>query len=120
QELENTTDAMLESIVSSLEDLPRDEQGRTVVVMDRLVNKSPYPQEDFEIFLAQLRRKLNQSGARYQILFVEDPDVAAGVRERVLEEPLKDDYETPGLRPHLALTGDVYALDRPGERYWEV
>lgn len=120
KELENTTDAMLESIVSRLDDLRRDEDGRTVIVMDRIENKSHLPTTDTEIFLAQLRRKLNQSGARYQIMFVENPRLAAGVRNRVLEDALKDDYDTPGLRPHYALTGKLYAIDEAGARYWEM
>lgn len=120
KELLTTTDAMVESIVASLDDLKRDETGRTVIVMDRLVNKSAYPNEDFEIFIARLRSNLQQSGAKYQLTFVEDPNRSAAVRGRVLEEGLKDDYEVPGLRPHYALTGDVYAMERPDERYWMV
>lgn len=120
KELENTTDVMLESIVSSLEDLERDEYGNTVIVVGDFVNRSYVPTYDMEIFLAQLRRKLNQSGAAYQLVFVERPDRAEAVRSRVLEEGLKDDYETPGTRPQYALTGEVYAIEESGARYWEV
>ena len=42
------------------------------------------------------------------------------MRERVLEEPLKDDYDTPGARPNYALGGKVYAMEEAGARYWEV
>ncbi|NOG54127.1 MAG: hypothetical protein HND57_07325 [Planctomycetes bacterium] len=120
KELDNTTDVMLESIVSSLEDLERDEYGNTVVVVSDFVNRSYLPTYDMEIFLAQLRRKLNQSGASYQLVFVERPDRAEAVRDRVLEDGLKDDYDTPGMRPNYALTGEVYAIEEAGARYWEV
>lgn len=120
KELENTTDVMLESIVESLDDLKKDETGNTVIVMDQIINRSPLPTDDMEIFLAQLRRKLNNSGVKYQIVFVEQPGRASAVRGRVLEDGLKNDYEEPGMRPHYALTGDVYAIEETGARYWEI
>jgi len=120
KELDNTTDVMLESIVDSLDDLQRNEDGQTVIIMDQMTNRSFIPTDDMEIFIAQLRRKLNQSGATYQIVFVENPDRAESVRNRVLEEGLKDDYETPGLRPNYALTGNLYAIEEAGARYWEI
>lgn len=120
KELQNTTDEMLASITASMDELERDADGETIVVMDRIVNRSPVPTYDMEIFLADLRAKLNQSGARHQIRFVEQPERAAAVRGRVLEEPLQDDYGIPGMRPHYALTGDVYAIEEAGSRYWQV
>ena len=120
KELQNTTDVMLASITSSLDELERDADGETIVVMDRITNRSAMPTYDMEIFLADLRAKLNQSGARHQVRFVEQPDRAEAVRGRVLEEPLQDDYGMPGLRPHYALTGDVYAIEEAGSRYWQV
>jgi len=120
KELESTTDEMLASIVASLGELDRNAYGETIVVLDRLANRTAYPEQDFEIFLASLRRELNQSGARYQIRFVEDPTRAEGIRNRVLEEPLKDDYDTPGVRPHYALYGDVYTMLDDHSVYWMV
>jgi hypothetical protein len=120
KELDNTTDTMLESIVASLDDLKRGPDGRTIIVLDRIENKSALATQDTEIFLAQLRRKLNTSGVKYEIVFVENPRDAAGVRERVLEEPLKDDYGTPGARPNYALRGQLYAIEETGARYWEM
>ncbi|MFG0329540.1 MAG: hypothetical protein ACF8PN_06515 [Phycisphaerales bacterium] len=120
KELVNTTDVMVESIVASLDDLRRDDTGRTVIVMDRLVNRTSDPSEEFDIFIARLRAALNQSGAKYQLTFVEDPRTAEGVRNRVLEDPLKDDYETPGLRPYYALTGQVFSMNRARENYYEI
>ncbi len=120
KELENTTDEMLASIVSRLGELHTDENGWTVIVADRLDNRSAYPEQEFDIFMAQLRVKLNNSGARYQIRFVENPRQMEAVRDRVLEDDLKDDYETPGLRPHYVLHGNAYAMDEGASRYWEV
>jgi len=120
KELDNTTDKMLESIVASIDDLKRGPDGRSVIVLDRMTNKSYLPAQDTEIFLKQLRRKLNQSGAKYDIVFVENPRDAAAVRDRVLEEPLKEDYQTPGVRPNYALKGELYSIEESGARYWEM
>ncbi len=120
KELDNTTDVMLESIVSSVDDLRFGDDGRTIITMDRITNRSPLPTEDMEIFLAQLRRKLNTSGIKHRIVFVENPHRAEEARRRVLEEPLIDDYQTPGLRPHYVLGGDIYAIEESASRYWEV
>ncbi len=120
KELDNTTDVMLTSIVASIDHLRRGEDGRSIIVLDHMVNKTHRPTQDLDIFLAQLRRKLNTSGIKYQIVFVENPRDADAMRNRVLEDSLKDDYDTPGLRPHYALTGDVYSIDERGGRYWEL
>lgn len=119
-EVEDTTDRMLADIVASMDELDRTAEGETIIVLDRMENRTAYPAEDFDLFLYQLRRKLNQSGARYSITFVEDPQAAEGVRNRVLEEPLKDDYMSPGMRPHYALRGMVWALEEDRARYWDV
>ncbi len=120
KELENTTDMMLESIVASIDNLKRGPDGRTIIIVDRIINKSMIPTQDTEIFLMQLRRKLNNSGIKHDIVFVANPNAAAAARDRVLEEPLKYDYEIPGARPNYALTGKLYALEETGARYWEM
>jgi len=120
KELENTTDKMLESIVASIDDLKRGPDGRAIIVLGRIINKTNLPTQNTDIFLMQLRSKLNQSGAKYDIVFVEDPHAAAATRERVLEEPLKNDYNTPGARPNYVLNGSLYALENAGSRYWEM
>lgn len=121
KELQNTTDQMMTSIIDRLGELKRGPDGRTIIVVNyRVTNRSNVSTYDLEIFPAKLRVALANSGARHEIAFVETPDRAEVVRNNTLEEELKDDYETPGLRPNYALTADIYAIEEAGARYWEM
>lgn len=121
KELQDTTDQMMTSIIDRLGELKKGPDGRTIIVVNyKVTNRSTVSTYDMEIFPAKLRVALANSGSRHDIAFVETPDRAAIVRDNTLEEGLKGDYSIPGARPNYALYVDLYAIEEPAGRYWEM
>ncbi len=80
KDLISATDNMTQSIASMPEF--RDAPYRVQIVMDRVQNRTNMPAREFDIYLARIRANLNQSGARYNIGFVENRSSLEAVRER--------------------------------------
>jgi hypothetical protein len=85
--------------------------GRTVVVMDRVENKTSDPSANFQIYLARIRVSLNQSGASRHLVFVESRAKAEGIKDR------EGVTESARIKPHFALTGTFYDLPRGRTNY---
>ncbi len=79
-DLTHATDMAVEKIAA----LPEIRQtgGRTVIVMDTVLNRTSDPTADFRIFLARIRASLNQSGATENLVFVESRRTAESIRAR--------------------------------------
>lgn len=89
----------------------RGDEGRTIIVMDRIENKTSMPTADFEIFLARVRVLLNKSGMKRNIAFVENRNIAEGVKIR------EGIGETSRTRPRYVLKGIFYDLPRGSSNY---
>lgn len=104
-----------EQAVASIADVSeiRDEEGPTVVVMDRIENETSDPSADFQIYLARIRALLNESGAQRDLAFVADRSRASSIRAR---EGLSSEEPTR-VRPKYALTGIFYDMPRGQTNY---
>ena len=99
-----------EQMVSSIANVPQVEanQGRTVIVLDRIANRTSDPTAQFQIYLARIRALLNQSGAQRDLVFVADRGRAAEIKSREGIPP----GDTSRTRPEYALTGTFYDMPR--------
>ncbi len=111
--LVEASDAAVQRI-AALPDLKRGPDGRTVVVLDRVENKTSDQSTDFQIFLARIRALLNESGARERLVFVETRHKAERIRQR---EGIADSA-TDRLRPQYALTATFNDLARKTGSYY--
>ncbi|MEZ6212502.1 MAG: hypothetical protein R3B46_14880 [Phycisphaerales bacterium] len=68
KDLVTATDEMIESIANHPEFI--NAPYRLQIVMDQVVNRTTMPARDFDIYLARIRARLNESGARYNLGFV--------------------------------------------------
>lgn len=99
--------------IASVESIRKNE-GKTVVVLDRVENRTSDPSARFQIYLARIRALLNQSGAKQDISFVETRNKAEEIkaREGVASE------RTGRLAPKYALSGTFYDLPRGGTNFY--
>lgn len=85
--------------------------GRTVIVMDRVENQTSDPSANFQIYLARIRALLNQSGARQNLVFIENRQKAEAIADR-------EGYtQTARAKPRYALTGTFYDMPRGKTNY---
>jgi len=110
-DLAAATDKMIASIARVPE--IRDNEKRTVIVMDEVENRTSMPAEEYEIFLARLRSMMNQSGLRQDIVFVEDRAKAERIKQR---EGYPADATARTL-PSYAISATFYDLPRGGSNY---
>lgn len=105
-----------ELAVTGIANLPaiKSAEGRTVIVMDRVANRTSDPSENFQIYLARIRAHLNQSGAKHDLVFVETRTVAEDIkaREGIAAGPQN---RTP---PRYALAGTFYDMPRGRTNYY--
>ncbi|MBI1369585.1 MAG: hypothetical protein GC162_13135 [Planctomycetes bacterium] len=87
---------------------------KTIIVMDRVENKTSDPSANFQIYLARIRAALNQSGATRNLAFVETRAKAEGIKQR---EGIPAD-QSGRTRPNYALTGTFYDLPRGVSNYY--
>ena len=99
--------------IASVESI-RQNENKTVVVLDRVENRTSDPSAQFQIYLARIRALLNQSGAKKDISFVENRDKAAAIKAREGVERERTDR----LDPKYALSGTFYDLPRGGTNYY--
>lgn len=111
--LVEATDAAVQQI-AALPDLVKDESGRTIIVLDKVENRTRDQSTDFQIHLARIRALLNQSGAKKQLAFVETRSKAESIRQR---EGIPD-AATSRTRPRYALTATFSDLPRRGGVYY--
>ncbi|MCA9292660.1 MAG: hypothetical protein KDA20_02470 [Phycisphaerales bacterium] len=111
KDLVSATDNMTQSIASMPEF--RDAPYRVQIVMDQVQNRTHMPARDFDIYLARIRANLNQSGARYNIGFVENRASLEAVRAR--EGAPQVDYQT---KADYTLKGVFYDLPNRGSDYY--
>lgn len=89
-------------ILTTIGDPARDSAGQTIILMPDLVNRSSAPNRGVIELGSRLRAELAGAGEPSRMVFVaEDQLGAAG-------------------RAHYVLEGEVYAVQRQGQRYWEV
>ncbi len=105
--LVESTDAAVAGI-AGLSNLVRGEDGRAVIVLDRVENRTTDQSTDFQIHLARIRAMLNQSGAKENLVFIETRYKAEGIRQR---EGIPDSA-TQRTRPRYALTATFSDLPR--------
>lgn len=109
------TDQMTASIAN--EPRVRKVDGQpTIIVMDRIENRTSMPSQDYQLFLARIRASLNQSGARDALQFVETRYRADAIKEREGLPP--GQHGTTRTVPEYALTGAFYDLPRGGTNYY--
>lgn len=110
-DLTNATDMAVEKIAS----LPEIRQagGRTVIVMDTVLNRTSDPSADFRIFLARIRAALNESGATENLVFVESRQTAEAIRAREGQG-----VATQRALPQYALHSTFYDMPRGRTNYY--
>lgn len=107
------SDRAVESIAERLREI-HGEEADTVIVMDRIGNETSDRTANFQIYLARIRSNLNQSGARYNLRFVETRRRAEEIKQTE-GIPESDSART---RPTYALTGVFYDMPRGGTNYY--
>jgi hypothetical protein len=101
--------------VAQIADVPEIRQagGPTVIVMDRIENKTSDPSASNDVFLARIRSSLIQSGAKKNLTFVETRAKAEDIKAR---EGIPAG-QSARQRPRYALTGTFYDMPRGGTNY---
>ncbi len=104
-----------EQAVEGIANVPaiRTAEGRTVIVMDQVENRTSDPSADFQIFLARIRALLNQSGASKALVFVETRAKAEQIKAR---EGFPQEATARTL-PTYGLTATFYDLPRGANNY---
>ena len=97
--------------IAAVPEIGKGAQGRTVIVMDRVDNKTSDPSANFQIYLARIRATLNQSGAKRNLVFVENRAKTEGIKDR---EGITESART---KPRFALTGTFYDMPRARTNY---
>lgn len=105
------TEQAVEAMVAKVPEM-RESLG-TVVVMDRVENKTSDPSANFEIYLARILALLNDSGARHHITFVTQRSRAEAIKSREGVDPA----DSQRIKPRYALTGSFYDLPRGRTNY---
>jgi len=111
-DLQRATDMAIQSIANVPE--IRGNDGRTVIVMDTVTNRTSDPSADFQIYLARIRAMLNQSGQKQDLVFVETRHKAEQIKAR---EGYPTDATVRTL-PRYALTATFYDLPRGRTNYY--
>jgi len=111
-DLQRATDMAIQSIANVPE--IRGSEGRTVIVMDTVTNRTSDPSADFQIYLARIRAMLNQSGQQRDLAFVETRHKAEQIKAR---EGYPTDAAVRTL-PRYALTAAFYDLPRGRTNYY--
>lgn len=106
------TAEMVEDIVNTPRVRPKN--GKRVIVMGRVTNRTSMPAEQFRIFLARIRVLLNQSGARKDLVFIADRQKAERIKTR---EGYPPEASARAL-PEYALTGTFYDMPRGRSNYY--
>lgn len=104
-----------ERAVVGISDVPEIKQAgmQTVIVMDRVENKTSDPSASYDIYLARIRALLNQSGARRNLIFVETRAKAEDIKARE-GIPVT---QSARQRPRYALTATFYDMPRGGTNF---
>lgn len=116
KDLTTSTDDIVQQIASKPEF--RSSQVRAQIVMDRVENKTSLPSRNFDIYLARIRTKLNESGARYNIGFVERRATVTSIRESEGLEPPPGSAGTYKSKAEFALRGVFYDMPNVGANYY--
>lgn len=116
KDLVSSTDDIVQQIASKPEF--RNPPYRINIVMDRVVNKTSLPSRNFDIYLARIRSQLNQSGARYNIGFVERKATVEAIRQSEGLEPPPGSAGSYKSKADYALKGDFYDMPNVGSNYY--
>lgn len=111
-DLAAATDKMIASIARVPE--IRDRENKTVIVLDRVENRTSMPAEQYQIFLARLRAMMNQSGLRQDIVFIENRDKAERIK-RAEDYPTDESART---MPSHAISATFYDMPRGPSNYY--
>ncbi len=123
----NEVDLASKDLVSSTDDIVQqiaakpEFQGqpyRIQIVMDRIANKTSLPSRNFDIYLARIRTKLNESGARYNLGFVERRATVEAIRQSEGLEPPPGSAGGYKSKAAFALRGDFYDMPNVGSNYF--
>lgn len=108
--------AATDRMIASLARVPtiRDNDKRTVIVLDRVENQTSMPNKEYQIFLARLRSMMNQSGLREGIVFVEDRQKAERIKQRE-GYPAEASQRT---MPEYAISATFYDMPRGPSNYY--
>jgi len=111
-DLTTATDQAVASIANVAE--IRAAEGRTVIVMDTVTNRTSDPSADFQIYLARMRALLNQSGQKRDLVFVETRHKAEQIKAR---EGFPEGATARTL-PNYAMTATFYDMPRGKTNYY--
>lgn len=108
--------AATDEMIASIAQVPeiRNNDKRTVIVIDRVENRTSRSAEQFQIYLARLRAMMNQSGLKRDIVFVEDRAKAERIKQR---EGYPADATARTL-PTRAITATFYDMPRARSNYY--
>jgi hypothetical protein len=100
--------------IANLPDIRATAPNRTIIVMDRVDNRTSDPSANFQIYLARIRAMLNESGATRNLAFVETRARAEDIKRTEGISPA----ESARTRPRYALSGAFYDMPRGGTNYY--
>lgn len=89
-------------ILTAVGEPRRDAQGRTIILMPELTNRSSAPNAGVIELGTTLREQLAEAGAASGLAFVDEATLSGA------------------KRAHYVLDGEAYTVQRNGQRYWEV
>ncbi len=116
KDLVSSTDDIVAQIASKPEF--QNPPYRINIVMDRVENKTTLPSRNYDIYLARVRAKLNESGARYNIGFVERRATVTAIRASEGLEPPPGSAGGYKSKAEYALRGVFYDMPNVGANYY--
>lgn len=116
KDLVSSTDDIVAQIASKPEF--QNPPYRINIVMDRVENKTTLPSRNYDIYLARIRTKLNESGARYNIGFVEKRATVTSIRQSEGLEPPPGSAGGYKSKADYALRGVFYDMPNVGANYY--
>lgn len=116
KDLVSSTDDIVAQIASKPEF--QNPPYRINIVMDRVENKTTLPSRNYDIYLARVRTKLNESGARYNIGFVEKRATVTAIRQSEGLEPPPGSAGGYKSKADYALRGVFYDMPNVGSNYY--
>lgn len=116
KDLTSSTDDIIQQIASKPEF--QNPPSRINILMDRVENKTTLPSRNYDIYLARIRTKLNESGARYNIAFVEKRATVTAIRQSEGIEPPPGSAGSYQSKAEYALRGVFYDMPNVGANYF--
>ena len=115
-DLVNATDAMARDIAQRLDIVSA--QSKPRIVLGRIENRTHMPHQNYQVFLAGLRSKLQSSGARHGLEFIAERARVEDARDSEYGPESIEGADTYTSRADYMLTCEVYDLPSGQTNYY--